>query len=92
MEIHLHESLKVSPSARWLGERYEDIRVTRSTLRQPCANLALRSAVGVLVTQPLEDPLGGVTLFLRHALVVFEDLIDHSEMGSEFGYTYPIKP
>lgn len=41
MEIHLHESLKVSLSVRWLGERHEDIRVTPSTLHHHCANLSL---------------------------------------------------
>jgi hypothetical protein len=39
----------------------------------------------VLVTQPLEDPLGGVALLLRRGLIVLEDLVDHSEECSELG-------
>jgi len=71
--------------ARWLGERHEDLRVATSTLRDQSANLALGAAVAVLVTQPLEDPLGGVALLLGRGLVVLEDLIDYPEEGSELG-------
>lgn len=71
--------------ARWLGERHEDLRVAPSTLRDHGANLTLRAAVAVLVTQPLKDPLGGVTLLLRCRLIVLEDLVDHSEECSELG-------
>jgi len=39
----------------------------------------------VLVAEPLEDPVGGVPLFLGSLLVGLEDLVDDREEGFELG-------
>jgi len=41
--------------------------------------------VGVLVAQPLKDPLSRVPLLLAARLIPFQDLIDDSDPGAQFG-------
>jgi hypothetical protein len=46
----------------------------------------------VLVAQPLEDPLGRVTLFLAFRLVLFQDLVDGSKPGPQLGPAHRLLP
>jgi hypothetical protein len=46
----------------------------------------------VLVPQPLEDPLGRVTLLFAFSLVLFQDLIDGSHPSVQLGPTYRLLP
>jgi len=39
----------------------------------------------MLVAQPLEDPLGRVTLLLAFCLVFFQNLIDGPDPGAQLG-------
>ncbi len=46
----------------------------------------------MLVAQPLEDPLGGVTLLLAFRLVVFQDLVDDPDPGVQLGPAHRLLP
>jgi hypothetical protein len=73
-------------------QRHEHLALAQ--LPQPHVVLHDRVAarVAVLVAQPLEDPLGGVTLLPAFRLVVFQNLIDGPDPGAQLGPTYGLQP
>ena len=64
--------------ARRMGERDENLLLTLSHAADVVLHDRDPASKAVLVAQPIEDPLRGVTLLLRAALVFFENGVDHA--------------
>jgi hypothetical protein len=67
-----------------MRERHEHFPLTQLPEPHVVLHDRIAARVGVLVAQPLEDALGGVTLLLAFRLVLFQDLIDGADPGVQF--------
>ncbi len=78
--------------SRWMFQRYEHLALAQ--LPEPHVVLDDRVAarIAVFVTQPLENPLGGVPLLPAFRLVVFQDLVDSPHPGVQFGPAHGLLP
>ena len=71
--------------ARRVRERHEHLPRKAAMLPHVVLDRGVSAAKPVLVSEPLEDALRGVSLLLGGAVILFQDLVDDAGVGSNLG-------
>ncbi len=71
--------------ARRVGERHEHLPHLAAMPPHVVLDRGVSAAEHVLVPEPLEDALRGVSLLLGGAVILFQDLVDDAGVGLNLG-------
>ena len=66
-----------------MRQRDKNFLLSQAFLGHEFAHHGVAALIAVFITQALEDPNGGVALFLENVTVVQQDLIDDADEGAE---------